>query len=293
MIIKQWLDSASKRIHSATPTLDAELLLCHHLHKNRAYLFAFADTAISASQLAAVNADLEKLVTGYPLAYIIGKKDFWDMSLRVTEDTLIPRADTETLIETCQQLVPADFSGTMLDLGTGSGAIAIALSRMFPNAKITATDISDKALAVAKENAAQWQKATIAFVHAQWFTPLASAGGSSASENIFPTQGFDIIVSNPPYIVEDDPHLKNLTHEPLSALTAADNGLSDIKTIISHAWEKLSPQGWLVLEHGYNQGEDIRAEFARTGKWNAAQTIRDLGGNERVTFASRKNIISD
>ncbi len=283
--IADWLNHATNNIKSDTPKLDAELLLAHYLGKNRAYLLAFADEPIADDLLPILTDKIKQLAKGYPLAYLLGKKAFWDMELNVTEDTLIPRADTETLIETCEKLLPPDFDGNLLDLGTGSGAIAIALSRVFPKTSITATDNSPDALSVAKQNAKDWQIAPITFVCANWFTPIATDKSSTNTDKAFPNNHFDMIVSNPPYIEENDEHLPNLAYEPITALTATDNGLADIKIIIQQSAEKLKNGGYLLLEHGYNQGEAIRNYFALFPHWQSIQTIKDLGGNDRVTMA--------
>ncbi len=287
--IANWLEYATNHIKSDTPRLDAELLLAHYLGKNRAYLLAFADEPIADDVLPILADKIKQLATGYPLAYLLGKKSFWDMELTVTEDTLIPRADTETLIETCEQLLPADFTGNIIDLGTGSGAIAIALSRVFPNANITATDNSQAALSVAQQNAKEWQIAPIRFISANWFSPIATNKSTPNTDNytdsLFPNHHFDIIVSNPPYIEENDEHLPHLTYEPITALTATDNGLADIKIIIQQSADKLKNGGYLLLEHGYNQGEEIRNYFTQFPHWQSIQTIKDLGSNDRVTIA--------
>ncbi len=280
--IANWLNHATDNIKSDTPRLDAEILLAHYLGKNRAYLLAFADEPIADNLLPTLHDKVKQLATGYPLAYLLGKKSFWDMELTVTEDTLIPRADTETLIELCEKLLPVDFAGNILDLGTGSGAIAIALSRVFPKANITATDSSQAALSVAQQNAKNWQIAPITFVCANWFSPITN---NTNTDSLFLDNHFDVIVSNPPYIEEDDEHLPNLTYEPITALTATDNGLADIKIIIQQSADKLKNGGYLLLEHGYNQGEVIRNYFAQFPHWQSIQTVKDLGGNDRVTMA--------
>ncbi len=274
MNINDWLNQQSARIPTDTPRLDAELLLAARLGKSRAYLFAFADEAISSENLAQLECDIKQLASGYPLAYLLGKKAFWDMELRVTEATLIPRADTETLLEIAETLFPHDTRAKMIDLGTGSGAIAIALSRIFPHAHITATDMSTEALAVAQENAKAWQGAEVHFMQNSWL-----AG--------FDADSFDLIASNPPYIEENDPHLAALRYEPISALTAPQRGLADIQCIISQAQTVLKPHGWLLLEHGYDQGQAVR-DLLSGSPWPEVQTRRDLGGNERITMAKKK-----
>lgn len=270
MLIKEWLQKNIVSIVSDSPQLDAELLLSERLGKSRAYIRAFDDDNITEDIVKQLDTDVQKLAKGYPLAYIIGKKSFWDMELCVTEDTLIPRADTETVIEVVCDLFAPHSEISLIDLGTGSGAIALALSRIFTKAHIVATDISEKALAVAQKNAQQWQGSDITFVKTSWLDG-------------FDKQKFNLIVSNPPYIIEDDEHLTNLTYEPIAALTAADNGLADIITIVEQATQHIHHDGWLVLEHGYHQGSEVRALLGRSG-WQNIQTHRDLGGNERLTI---------
>lgn len=275
MDIQSWLSIAESRIQSDSPTLDAELLLAEHLGKSRAYLFAFADEVLSDELQARLAGDIEQLANGYPLAYLLGKKAFWDMQLTVTPDTLIPRADTELLIELMLDLFPKNYTGNFIDLGTGTGAIAIALSREFPLATMTATDFSDKALKIAKANAADWQKSPITFVETSWLSGFAP-------------QSFDAIVSNPPYIEENDEHLAALRHEPITALTAPEQGLADIRMIIKQAQTCLKPNGYLLLEHGYNQGKAVRQLF-QNANWHDIATHQDLGGNDRVTLVSAAN----
>lgn len=271
MTIKDWLRQAVARIASDSPQLDAELLLAERLGKSRAYLHAFADENLLPDLLTQLEKDVKKLADGYPPAYLLGKKSFWDMELRVTEATLIPRADTETLIEVAQQLFPGGTAATMIDLGTGSGAIAIALSRLFPSAKITATDLSAEALAVAQQNAENWQIAPIELIQTSWLDG-------------FECEQFDLIAGNPPYIEENDKHLSSLCYEPITALTAPDNGLADIKQIIEQAQTCLKPNGCLLIEHGYDQGHAVR-ELLTHPTWFNIQTHQDLGGNDRVTQA--------
>lgn len=271
MNIQQWL---KQHTLSHRPTLDLELLLAERLGKNRAYLVAFADTILSDALLSQLSNDIEKLDSGYPLAYLLGKKDFWDMTLKVNEQTLIPRADTETLVEKMLTLFAPSTAANMIDLGTGSGAIAIALSREFPHASITATDLSEKALVIAKANAKQWQKAPIHFVQSSWlaaFTPKL----------------FDAIISNPPYIDENDAHLAALRYEPIAALTAKNQGLADIAIIIEQSIQALKTNGWLLLEHGYQQGKSVRQQFQQSNHWQHITTCKDLSGNDRITIAQR------
>lgn len=279
MTIHTWLQQAVAAINSLSPRLDAELLLAESLGKTRAYLFAFADEVIPEEQLTELNTALQRLTEGYPLAYLLGKKDFWDMTLTVNEHTLIPRADTETLVEWMLTLFPKSTTANFVDLGTGSGAIAIALSREFPHAAITATDVSQHALAVAKQNVQHWQKAPVSFLKTSWLQGFAP-------------QTFDAIISNPPYIDQHDKHLTTLRYEPITALAANRNGLADIETIIQQSLTALKPNGWLLLEHGYQQGKAVREQFQHSGYWQHIQTHQDLSGNDRVTLAQLAAIFS-
>ncbi|MGY0398745.1 MAG: peptide chain release factor N(5)-glutamine methyltransferase [Ostreibacterium sp.] len=273
--IKDWRHITQRQVSSDIAEFDLELLLSFRLGKNRAFLHAFDDYVIEPETLKQLTQDLRQLDAGYPLAYLTGEKAFWDMRLKVSEDTLIPRADTETLIEVAQQLLPKNFNQKIIDLGTGSGAIAIALSRLFPQASIWASDFHPSALAVAQQNATTWQKSPLIFVQADWLTPLDGT--------ILPDK-FDVIVSNPPYIEENDPHLTDLQYEPISALSAPDKGLADIKSIIIQSQKKLQHNGWLILEHGFDQSQSIH-QYLHENYWNSIKTYQDLGGNERVTVA--------
>lgn len=273
MTIEQWLVAATDTVVADDPAVVAEILLAERLGKNRAFVSAFPETVISKSQQTQLSQDLTRLAGGYPLAYLLGKKSFWDMELHVSEATLIPRADTETLIEVAQMLFPADTTANIVDLGTGSGAIAIALSRVFAQSTVTATDISKSVLDIAQLNAANWQIAPIYFKQTEWLAGFAD-------------NAFDLIASNPPYIAENDGHLSALKYEPLTALTAEKNGLADIETIILQAQTALTSSGWLLLEHGYDQGQAVR-DLLTNSYWQAIKTHRDLGGNERITAAQR------
>lgn len=278
MTIAQWLTTAASQLTTDDAPFAAERLLAERIGKNRAYLHVFPDTSIPSDLQTQLTQELNQLANGYPLAYILGKQAFWDMELRVTEATLIPRADTETLIEVAQILLPAETTAKMVDLGTGSGAIAIALSRVFPRASLIATDMSAAALEVAKANATRWQISPIQFKQTPWLQGFSAAT-------------VDVIVSNPPYIAEGDTHLPALQYEPISALTASNQGLADIQTIIEQAKTVLKPQGWLLLEHGYDQGQAVRELLdSHHSTYQGIKTHRDLGSNERITVAQRTTI---
>lgn len=254
---------------SDTPHLDAELLLCRVLDKNRAWLRTWPERALTADEQAAFQALVSRRVAGEPVAYLTGRCGFWSLELKVTPATLIPRPDTETLVEWALELIPADAAWHIADLGTGSGAIALAIARERPHCHILATDASAEALAVAEENAALNQIGNVAFRHGLWFAPLAG-------------ERHDLIVSNPPYIAEHDSHLAALRHEPRSALTAGADGLDDLRLLIAGAPHHLAPDGWLLLEHGWDQGAAVRALLQQHG-YRQVQTRRDGAGHERIS----------
>lgn len=252
--------------------IDAEFLMAHCLGKPRAWLYAHADQALDGKQIAHYADLVGRRQSGEPVAYITGRRGFWSFDLRVSPDTLIPRPETELLVEMALEYLPASRPQMVLDLGTGSGAIALALAKERPLARIIAVDASPAALAVAEANAVELKLANILFQHGDWFAGLAN-------------QRFDVIVSNPPYIEADDAHLVqgDLRFEPRSALAAGDDGLSDIRVIVHGAPGHLNPQGWLMVEHGWRQGAVIRQLFAEAG-FVAVETEQDLEQRERVTL---------
>ncbi|MDH0031421.1 MULTISPECIES: peptide chain release factor N(5)-glutamine methyltransferase [unclassified Acinetobacter] len=213
---------------------------------------------------------LARIEQGEPLAYVTGSQPFWTLDLKVTHDTLVPRPDTEILVETVLNL-PLAQDANIVDLGTGTGAIALALASERPQWHVTATDIYQPTLDVAKENALKHGLSQVRFACGAWFEALDQ-------------QKFDLIVSNPPYIDPDDIHMQKLKSEPERALIAANHGLADIETIISQGKDWLKPNGWIALEHGYDQGLAVRDIFERYG-FNQIQTIQDYGDNDRVTLA--------
>lgn len=213
---------------------------------------------------------LARIEQGEPLAYVTGSQPFWTLDLKVTHDTLVPRPDTEILVETVLNL-PLAQDANIVDLGTGTGAIALALASERPKWQMIATDIYQPTLDVAKENALKYGLSQVRFACGAWFEALDQ-------------QKFDLIVSNPPYIDPDDIHMQKLKSEPERALIAANHGLADIETIISQGKDWLKPRGWIVLEHGYDQGQAVCDIFEQYG-FNQIQTIKDYGGNDRVTLA--------
>jgi release factor glutamine methyltransferase len=273
LTIKTALAEAVGLLHavSESPLLDAEILLCHVLGKDRSYLRAWPDVELNPGQLHAYRALVDDRKQGKPIAYIISTREFWSRDFHVTSDVLIPRPDTELLIELSLALIPENQAARIIDLGTGSGIIAITLAAERPAIHVSATDISVAALACAKANATRHQVERIQFYQSNWF------------DNI-PTGRFDLIVSNPPYLSEDDGHLKqgDLRFEPLTALVSTQQGLSDILTIAETARNRLERGGFLLVEHGYNQKEAVQKLFRNLGYHNV-QTHNDLSRQPRVT----------
>jgi release factor glutamine methyltransferase len=252
--------------------LDAQLLVLHALGRpahDRAWLLAHdTDPLPAAAQVKLEQATLRR-VAGEPLAYITGHKEFFGLDLQVDARVLVPRPDTETLVEWALELLPAN--ARVIDLGTGSGAIALALKHTRPDLNVTAIDFSTDALAVAQTNAQRLQL-NVQFAQGSWLDGVQGR--------------FDVIASNPPYIAAADCHLAALTHEPLQALASSADGLDDIRTIIRQAPAHLQPGGWLLLEHGYDQAAAVRALLADAGLQHA-QSRRDLAGIERCSGAQR------
>jgi release factor glutamine methyltransferase len=249
--------------------LDAQLLLCAAINQPRSWLIAHDQDALDADQARRFVDHTARRARGEPLAYILGDKGFFGLNLAVSPSVLIPRPDTETLVEWALELIPDTGQACrVLDLGTGSGAIALALQHARPQAQLTAVDASAPALAVAQTHAEQL-KLPMRFLHGSWLSPVAG-------------ERFELIVSNPPYIAEGDPHLAALQHEPISALTAGPDGLSDLRQIIALAPNHLTRGGWLLLEHGYDQAEAVGQLLTQAGFTNIATRI-DLGGNPRCT----------
>ncbi len=255
------------------PNIEAQYLLAACINKNRAYLLAFNEKKLSAAQEKLFFAYLTRRANGEPLAYITGKKEFWSLSFTVTPDVLIPRPETELLVETILQLLPENQVCHLTDLGTGSGAIALAVASERPNWEIVATDHSEAALAVARNNATQLQLTHITFSHGDWCQPLN-------------TKKFDAIISNPPYIAEHDPALeKNVArYEPQTALLANEDGLADLKKIITQAKHYLNDGGYLLLEHGYQQAGKVHTLLQAAGYKNS-NTLEDFNKLPRVTYA--------
>ncbi|HOY71279.1 MAG TPA: peptide chain release factor N(5)-glutamine methyltransferase [Methylotenera sp.] len=280
--IKSVLQSATLQLNTPEAKLEAQYLLQHVLQVNRAWLIAHENEALQASSHAAFEALLTRRMQGEPVAYILGYREFYGLTLKVSPDTLIPRADTETLVEAAlNKLVSFTTKNpTILDLGTGSGAIALAVAKNFPIAFVTAVDASKGALNIAQQNAQKLEISNIQFILSDWFGELND-------------KKFDLIVSNPPYIENADAHLRqgDLRFEPISALASGVDGLDDIRQIIGECLIYLKPQGWIMLEHGYNQAQAVTDLMASIGLTHI-ESIKDLGGHQRVTIGKNPLIVS-
>ena len=254
--------------------LDAELLLQSVLGCNRSYLYSHSDELISQSMSKHYQALLEQRLAGQPLAYLTGIREFWSLPLRVTPDTLIPRPETETLIEAALAFIPHDEECKVLELGTGSGAIALAIAHERPHASILASDISAAALTVAKSNAEQLGISNIEFILSDWYEKI-------------PMTPYHMIISNPPYIAADDPHLQdpNLKHEPQIALVAEQDGIACLQHIINLAPKYLLPGGYLLLEHGWQQGPEVMSLLDHDFK--QCEAYKDLQGLHRASLGRR------
>ena len=246
--------------------------LLEHITKIDAFdLVMKKDQELTAAQEQQYTASLARIAAGEPLAYVTGSQPFWTLDLKVTKDTLVPRPDTEVLVETVLHLdVPED--ARIVDLGTGTGAVALSIASERPDCDVTAVDVMPDAVALAQRNVEHLGFRNVTVLQSSWFAAL---------EN----RSFAMIVSNPPYIDEYDPHLAqgDVRFEPLSALVAANAGLADLEHIVTMSRKHLLPGGWLLVEHGWTQGEAVRALFTQAG-YAAVETCRDYGGNERLTL---------
>ena len=252
--------------------LENRILLCHALGLTRVGLITQSHRAVTPAEAQALTALVARRLAGEPIAYIVGRREFYGLDFQVTDAVLIPRPDTELLVELAlERLAP---NGSVLDMGTGSGAIAVAIAHTRPDARVSALDASERALAVARANATVHGVA-INFLHSDWYGALAG-------------QRFDLIAANPPYIASGDVHLLegDLRFEPVSALTDHQDGLSALRTIVAGACAHLAPGGWLLLEHGYDQAAQVRALLAAHG-YGKVQSWRDLSSIERVSGGQR------
>ena len=250
---------------------EAEMLLCHVLGRDRAWLMAHATDALDPDQAARFDALVQRRHSGEPVAYITGIRGFWKMDLQVSPAVLIPRPETELLVERALEHLPGKQPCTVADLGTGSGAVALAIASERPRAEVLATDASEAALVVARANADRLGLSNVDFAHGDWWQALAG-------------RKFDVIVSNPPYVAAGDHHLGqgDLRHEPAMALASGSDGLDAIGTIITGARAHLHDHGWLLLEHGWNQASAVRTLLQDAG-FEAVSSARDLQQHERVS----------
>lgn len=275
--LRQVVADASARLGGVDARHEAELLLLHVLERPRSWLFAHATDPLVANDQAAFEALLARRVAGEPVAYLTGRRGFWTLDLEVDPATLIPRPETELLVELALERLPPDQALQLADLGTGSGAIALALASERPRAQVLATDASPGALAVAARNAARHELDNVRFAEGghDWYAPLQGVR-------------FDLIASNPPYIASNDPHLEqgDLRFEPSTALASGMDGLDDIRRIVEGGQAHLRPGGWLLIEHGWDQGAAIRALFEATG-FAEVQTVQDLEQRDRITLGRR------
>lgn len=254
---------------------EIDLVICYMLDINTAGLFIF-DKEITLKQQQKIHKYLEQRCQGMPLAYITGHKEFWSLELKVNQHTLIPRPETEQIIELILDWTSQDYNGEILDLGTGTGAIALSIASERPQANITAVDFSQECIEVAQYNKIKHTINNVKFFKSDWFSNLNN-------------KQFHYIISNPPYIAENDKHLIELKHEPITALTAKENGLSDLKHIIQLAKHHLHENGVLILEHGFNQQQEIQTILKQNCYINV-KTHKDLAGLPRITSAVFQNI---
>jgi len=254
--------------------IDAQVLLAHALGVDRAWLLAHATDELSRPQADAFFALAKRRREGEPVAYLTGRREFHGLDLAVTPAVLVPRPETETLVDAALERLPGDRPLRVADLGTGSGAIALAIAHARPNATVIATDISDDALAVARDNATRLELANVAFMPGSWYDALGSDAGP-----------FDAILANPPYVADGDPHLGegDLRHEPSVALSPGGDGLDALRIIVAGARSRLADGGWLGVEHGYDQSQAVRDLFASAGL-AAIEARRDLAGIPRVVL---------
>jgi release factor glutamine methyltransferase len=266
------VDAVLRDARAHVEAIDAECLLAHALGRSRTWLYTHADTVVDSLARARFAALVARREGGEPVAYLTGSRGFWTLALQVTPDTLIPRAETELLVELALERMPGDRDLRVADLGTGSGAIALALASERPRATVLATDASDATLVVARRNAAALGIASIAFAQGDWCRALGAAT-------------FDLIASNPPYLADADPHrwVGDLRFEPVAALVSGSDGMDALRSIARDAPSHLVAGGWLLLEHGWEQGEAVRQLLIDAGFVDIA-TKQDLEHRDRVTL---------
>lgn len=278
MRIDELLKGAIQRLYSISETaqLDAQLLLAHVLAVSTSYFYTWPEKEVSAADISRFNGLLERRESGEPVAYLLGQQSFWSLNLEVAPCTLIPRADTERLVEVALSVLDIGDVNRILDLGTGTGAIALSLASERPRSTVVGVDLVAEAVALAKRNAARNQLSNATFLQSSWFEALEG-------------ESFDLIVSNPPYIDPDDEHLSqgDVRFEPKSALVADNHGMADIVHIIQVAPRFMKQGAYLMFEHGYDQAIAVRKCFVEAG-FIAVESFQDLGGNDRVTIGRLK-----
>jgi release factor glutamine methyltransferase len=275
--VTELLQKAEQSINcSDSARLDAEILFCDVMQFDRARIYSHPEQIVPDDKSALFQSLIEQRQQGRPIAHLTGKKEFWSLEFAINEDTLIPRPETELLVETALQMIPDDTTFNILDLGTGSGAIAIAIASERPDCKIVATDINTNALAMAKKNSEIHQLENIQFYLSDWY------------QNI-PLQSFDLIVSNPPYIKQDDEHLSHgdIRFEPELALVSGADGMQSINMILENAKRYLASDAYLLIEHGYNQRSLVQEAFLKNA-FKQLKTFQDLSGQDRMTMGNNQ-----
>lgn len=274
--IDRSLAAAAAAIGGEDARADAEILLAHLLSRPRAWLYAHGDEAVPPELAARFAALLQRRAAGEPVAYLVGRREFWSLELEVSPDTLVPRPETELLVELALERLPMGAPADVVDLGTGSGAIALAVARERPRARVTAVDASAPALAVAQRNAVRLSLGHVRFLRSDWFSAVRD-------------ESYDLVLSNPPYLATDDPHLResSLPFEPQLALASGSDGLDALRLICAQSPAHLRAGGWLLFEHGVAQGEAARA-LLQAADFDRVQSWRDLEGRERVSGGTRR-----
>jgi len=270
-------------IQASLAPIDAQVLLAHVLGVERAWLVAHATDPLARADADAFFTLAKRRREGEPVAYLTGSREFWGLRLAVDRSVLIPRPETETLVECALRALPPDRAVRVLDLGTGSGAIALAIASERPRADVLAIDVSASAIAVARRNAERMKLANVRWLQSDWYDALPDD-----------TQGFDLIASNPPYVADADPHLGegDVRFEPAAALRAGPDGLNALRAVIAGARARLVPGGTLAVEHGYDQAEAVQA-LMRTARLVGGTSLRDLSGIPRVAAGRTTNPVPD
>ncbi|NQY51868.1 MAG: peptide chain release factor N(5)-glutamine methyltransferase [Piscirickettsiaceae bacterium] len=278
MNIKQALDYGRSIIYGKLGNnIDSNVLLCHVLHCDTTYLHMWPNKPLTSIQKKMFEDYIQKRLFGVPVAYITGTSGFWSLDLKVTKDTLIPREDTEMLVTLALDVLESEM--IVIDLGTGAGAIALSLATERPNANILASDHSWSALKVARMNALENKLYNVSFIQANWLTSIKD-------------KAFNIVISNPPYLIEDDVHLSegDVRFEPIKALTSGRDGLTDIRIIVKQAYTRLKEHGWLFVEHGYHQANEVSNIFFKAG-FKHVSSHRDYGNNNRIIVGQLRSTI--